>query len=90
MDLAIELSGVNYDIRTGFLLKKKSIVKDFSLGIAKGVSMGLIGPNGAGKTTTIKLCAGILRPTTGAALLHGKPVWKSGERKKVGLLTENQ
>jgi len=35
---------------------------------------GLIGPNGAGKTTTFNACTGLVRPTAGRILLHGRDV----------------
>ncbi|WP_412520799.1 ATP-binding cassette domain-containing protein [Actinomadura madurae] len=35
---------------------------------------GLIGPNGAGKTTTFNACSGLVRPSAGHVLLHGKDV----------------
>ena len=40
-------------------------VKDVSLHIAKGETVGLIGVNGAGKTTLIKLICGLYLPTDG-------------------------
>src|ERR671939_221937 len=41
-------------------------LRDVSLRLEAGESVGLIGHNGAGKTTTLKLLAGITRPTRGA------------------------
>ncbi len=62
----IELRNVSY--RTG----EKELIRDFSLRVKQGESVGLIGPNGSGKTTLIKLLSGLLRPTQGEALLQGK------------------
>lgn len=46
-------------------------VKDLTLRIARGDVFGLLGPNGAGKTTTIKMLMGMLRPTSGTAVILG-------------------
>jgi ABC-2 type transport system ATP-binding protein len=42
-------------------------LQSVDLRIDVGESVGLIGPNGAGKTTLMKILAGILKPTRGAA-----------------------
>ena len=47
-------------------------LRDVSLRLAAGESVGLIGHNGAGKTTALKLLAGITRPTRGTARTHGR------------------
>ncbi|WP_018884984.1 ABC transporter ATP-binding protein [Paenibacillus massiliensis] len=40
-------------------------VKELDLRIEEGELVGFIGPNGAGKTTVLKMCSGILTPTSG-------------------------
>ena len=47
-------------------------LKDLSLEIAPGETVGLIGHNGSGKSTTLKLLAGILQPTTGSVHVLGR------------------
>jgi sodium transport system ATP-binding protein len=42
-------------------------VAGLDLAVPAGAIYGLIGPNGAGKTTTLRMLAGLLRPTAGAA-----------------------
>ena len=44
------------------------------LRLSSGRIVGLLGPNGSGKTTLIKILAGLLCPTAGAAQIDGKPI----------------
>lgn len=48
-----------------------SALKDVSLNIPRGSIVGLLGPNASGKTTFIKLCNGLLTPTSGHILIDG-------------------
>lgn len=48
------------------------VLRDFSLALESGASVGLSAPSGFGKTTLCRLLSGYLRPTEGAALLNGK------------------
>jgi ABC-2 type transport system ATP-binding protein len=41
--------------------------------IEPGVVTGFLGPNGAGKTTTMRMILGLDRPTSGTALIDGRP-----------------
>ena len=47
-------------------------LRDVSLSVQRGESLGLIGRNGAGKTTTLRLLAGITRPTRGRVRTEGR------------------
>jgi ABC-2 type transport system ATP-binding protein len=46
-------------------------LNELTLQVPAGHVLGLIGPNGAGKTTAIKILAGLLRPTSGTAIIAG-------------------
>jgi energy-coupling factor transporter ATP-binding protein EcfA2 len=54
------------------------VIKDISLTIAKGESVGLIGQNGSGKTTLAQLMMGILLPKKGQVKVLGRDVTTEG------------
>ena len=65
-------------------------VEDLSFSVQPGEVFGLLGPNGAGKTTTVRMLTGLLRPTTGTALVcHHALDDEEALRRSVGLLTEH-
>lgn len=47
-------------------------VDDVSFSVAPGRIVGLLGPNGAGKSTTMKGLVGLLRSSSGDALIRGR------------------
>lgn len=50
----------------------KTVVKDASFQVSKGMICGLVGPNGAGKTTIMKAMGGLIMPTKGTISLFGE------------------
>ncbi|HJW58235.1 MAG TPA: ATP-binding cassette domain-containing protein, partial [Actinomycetota bacterium] len=52
---------------------RKLAVDGISATIRPGVVTGFLGPNGAGKSTTMRMILGLDRPTSGAALVNGRP-----------------
>ncbi len=46
-------------------------LRDVSLEIAPGESVGIVGRNGSGKTTLLRLLAGIFKPTSGKLAVSG-------------------
>src|SRR5262252_4874690 len=67
------------------------VVDDVSLTVGRGELVALLGPNGAGKTTTMRMLAGLIRPTRGAAAIDGVELTErngSRLRRRIGFLTE--
>jgi ABC-2 type transport system ATP-binding protein len=46
-------------------------VEDVCLTVPRGEFFAVLGPNAAGKTTTLKILAGLMKPTSGRALVGG-------------------
>jgi ribosome-dependent ATPase len=59
--------------------------------IERGEIFGFVGSNGSGKTTTMKMLTGLLPPTSGEALLFGRPLDASdiGARLRVGYMSQS-
>lgn len=47
-------------------------LRDVSLTLARGESLGIAGPNGSGKSTLLGIIAGITQPTSGRVETHGR------------------
>jgi len=59
--------------------------------VAAGEIVGFLGPNGAGKTTTLKILAGFLAPSAGAARINGYDCVTDSlaARRSLGYVPEN-
>jgi ABC-2 type transport system ATP-binding protein len=70
--------------------RKNAAVRGVSFDIAPGEIYGLIGPDGAGKTTTIRMLAGVMDPTRGAARVSGLDTTRQAEqlRAQVGYMAQ--
>ena len=69
---ALELCGIGKVYGRG--ARAKRAVEAVSLTVRSGEVYGFLGPNGAGKSTTIRMALGLIGPTSGEALLFGRPV----------------
>jgi ABC-2 type transport system ATP-binding protein len=61
-------------IRTEHLSRSygsKQALDDLNLSVEPGEILGFLGPNGAGKSTTVKILTGLIRPSSGQALVAG-------------------
>jgi ABC-2 type transport system ATP-binding protein len=65
-------------------------VQSIDFGLEPGQVLGYLGPNGSGKSTTVKMLIGLLEPTTGQVLFHGKNIQLDlvGYRKHLGYVPE--
>ena len=52
----------------------KQALVDLDLRVEPGEILGFLGPNGAGKSTTVKILTGMIRPSSGRALVAGYDV----------------
>ena len=50
---------------------RHEVLRDVTLDVVRGESLGLIGENGAGKSTLLKLVTGVLTPTSGSVRVNG-------------------
>lgn len=64
-------------------------VNQVSFDCNPGRIFSLLGPNGAGKTTTLRMIAGIIKPTSGTAIVDGVDILKDSDevKKHIGFLT---
>jgi ABC-type multidrug transport system ATPase subunit len=82
-DLAIETRGLTKRYGDGILA-----VDGLELRVRRGEVYGFLGPNGAGKTTTLRMLLGLVRPTSGSAVVLGEAPGTPQGLARVGALIE--
>jgi ABC-2 type transport system ATP-binding protein len=65
-------------------------VSNLSFEVRRGEIFGFLGSNGAGKSTTIRMLCGLLRPTSGTAVVDGIDVAKDpeGVKRRIGYMSQ--
>lgn len=64
-------------------------VDDVTFRCEPGTVTGFLGPNGAGKSTTMRALVGLTHPTSGKALIDGKPYAAMGNPgRRIGVLLD--
>ena len=81
---AVHTSGLSKRYGNGVLA-----VDGLDLRVRRGEVYGFLGPNGAGKTTTLKMLLGLIRPTSGQALVMDRPPGDAKGLARVGALVES-
>jgi NitT/TauT family transport system ATP-binding protein len=79
---AVELRGVTVAFRSGSEIV--TALSSVDLKVQPGEFVALVGPSGCGKTTILNLLAGLMRPTKGELLRHGRAV--TGPSKDIGYM----
>jgi NitT/TauT family transport system ATP-binding protein len=78
--LTAENLGVTYASKRG----NTRALDGFNMTIREGEFVSLLGPSGCGKSTLLRIACGLLKPSTGWAELHGKPI--AGATADVGIV----
>src|SRR5207244_13465485 len=63
-------------------------VDGLNLNVRRGEVYGFLGPNGAGKTTTLRMLVGLIKPTSGSAIVAGAVAGSPASVAKVGGISE--
>lgn len=83
---------MTYLIETDGLTKRYGshivAVNEVNLEVRRGEVYGFLGPNGAGKTTTLRMLLGLIRPTSGQAVVLGRPPGHPEGLAGIGSLVE--
>jgi len=71
--LANEIDQTGWLIAHGLAksFKKRKVVRNVSLAVKRGETVGLLGPNGAGKTTVFTMIMGLVKPDKGKVFIDG-------------------
>jgi ABC-2 type transport system ATP-binding protein len=89
MATVLQIENLNKAFRTGFIPRRKEILRGISLSVNSGEIFGYLGPNGAGKTTTLKCILGLIFPDKGQIEIFGRPHLSLEGKQRLGYLPEN-
>jgi ABC-2 type transport system ATP-binding protein len=86
------------DVSNGFVVQTRDLTKRYgdrilavdrlTLRVRRGEVYGFLGPNGSGKTTTLRMLLGLIRPSSGTALVVGAAPGTPAGLARIGALVE--
>ncbi len=68
------------------------VLRDFSMRVGEGEALAILGPSGSGKSSLLKLCSGLLLPSSGEVCVNGaswdalQPAELAERRTRMGML----
>lgn len=74
---------------------EKTLLNGVNLSVDEGETVVIAGPSGTGKSLILKLCVGLLYPTSGKILIEGQDICQMDEselkeiRRNIGMLFQN-
>ncbi len=82
-------NGLPFKVRdVSFRFDSTPVLENITFEIDWGDFVGVIGPNGSGKSTLLKLLLGLLKPSTGAIEVCGKPLKDFREWHRIGYVSQ--
>jgi ABC-2 type transport system ATP-binding protein len=85
-------------VRDGFVVETRDLTKrygerilavdELTMRVRRGEVYGFLGPNGAGKTTTLRMLLGLIRPSSGGAIVLGAAPGAPEGLARLGALVE--
>jgi peptide/nickel transport system ATP-binding protein len=80
----------SYRRRAGWGSEEHAVVRDVSLRIEAGETLGLVGESGSGKTTVARMILGLVKPTQGRVRVNGVDVARCSAQELRALRREMQ
>jgi zinc/manganese transport system ATP-binding protein len=72
----------------GLRFGERVLWEDLSFELERGKFLAVLGPNGTGKTSLIRILLGLLAPSSGRALVNGRPAEES--RSRIGYIPQQR
>src|SRR4051812_40387189 len=82
--LALERISQRFTLEQG---REIQVLKNINVSVQEGEIVAFLGPSGCGKTTTLKIMAGLLKPTEGRVLSHGRQL--TGINESLAMVFQN-